>query len=276
MRSDKDSRVNVHKRNNVQVRGDGPATMVFAHGLGCDQTMWRKITPAFEDAYRIVLFDLVGCGASDACAWDKQRHRTLHGYADDLLEILDAVADRPVVYVGHSVSSMIGLLAANRSPGRIASLLMLAPSPRYINDATYEGGFSQEDIDGLLETIDSNYLGWSSAMAPTLMGAPEQPELGIELERSFHRTEPDIAKAFARTTFLSDHRADIASCSTPALIMQCTEDVVVPRVVGEYMHAAMPHSRFRLIDNTGHYPHLSSPDASIAAIKDFLAERQAA
>lgn len=262
--------MNIRQRHNVQVRGDGAATMVFAHGLGCDQRMWRKMTPSFEDDHRIVLFDLVGCGNSDATAWRADRHGSLHGYASDLLELLDEVADGPVIYLGHSVSGMIGLLASLEQPQRFSALLMMNPSPCYVNHPGYHGGFAREDIDGLLATIDSNYLGWSSAMAPTLMGAPAQPELGVELEQSFHRTDPTLAKAFARTTFLSDHRDDIRLCKTPTLILQCSEDAVVPLAVGEYMRDAIEGSHYQVIDNVGHYPHLSSPTSSVAAIKTYL------
>ena len=264
--------MSVQGRNNVQTRGEGQMTMVFAHGFGCDQTMWRLLAPAFESRYQLVLFDLVGSGSSDLSAYDRKRHGSLNGHASDVLEIIEEFARGPVLFVGHSVSAMIGLLAANRAPERFAAQIMVGPSPCYINEGDYVGGFSREDIDGLLETLESNYLGWSSTMAPVIMGAPGQPELGVELTNSFCRTDPDIAKHFARVTFLSDHRADLLQSRTPALILQSSDDVIAPSSVGTYMNRVMPHSTLRVIDNVGHCPHLSAPCASVDAIEDFLRE----
>ena len=259
------------KRNNVRITGTGTTTMVFAHGFGCDQAMWRRLVPAFEQRYRVVTFDLVGSGASDFAAYDMTKYGSLHGYAADLLEIIDEHAVGPVIVVGHSVSAMICMLATIAAPERFIAQLMIGPSPCYINDGAYLGGFERADIDDLLNTVESNYLGWSSAMAPAIMGAPDQPELGAELTNSFCRTNPDIAKHFARVTFLSDHRADLARSQVPALILQCSDDLIAPRSVGEYMHQALPHSVLAVIDNVGHCPHLSSPSASSAAMENFLA-----
>ena len=260
----------VQKRNHVHVVGDGPATMVLAHGFGCDQNMWRLLTPAFQHRYRTVLFDHVGSGNSDLSAYDRQKYGTLHGYARDVLEIVDEFAEGPVVFVGHSVSATIGLLAAIEAPERFAAQVMVGPSPCYINDGDYVGGFSRADVDNLLETLESNYLGWSSSMAPAIMGAPGQPELGVELTNSFCRTDPEIAKHFARVTFLSDHRADLARSKTPALILQCSDDLIAPQSVGKYMQRALPLSTLCVIENVGHCPHLSSPSASVEAIEGFL------
>lgn len=259
------------KRNNVRITGTGATTIVFAHGFGCDQAMWRRLVPAFEQRYRVVTFDLVGSGASDLAAYDPAKYGSLHGYAADLLEIIDEHAVGPVIVVGHSVSAMICMLATIAAPERFIAQLMIGPSPCYINDGAYLGGFERADIDDLLNTVESNYLGWSSAMAPAIMGAPDQPELGAELTNSFCRTNPDIAKHFARVTFLSDHRADLARSQVPALILQCSDDLIAPRSVGEYMHQALPHSVLAVIDNVGHCPHLSSPSASSAAMENFLA-----
>jgi sigma-B regulation protein RsbQ len=259
-------------RNNIKVAGDGPVTMVLAHGFGCDQTMWRFMTPAYRERYRVVTFDLVGSGNSDLAAYDRAKYGTLHGYADDVLEIVEAYADGPAIFVGHSVSATIGMLAAIRAPQRFAAQVMVGPSPSYINDGDYVGGFSREDIEELLETMDNNYLGWSSNIAPAIMGAPDQPQLGVELTNSFCRTNPDIAKHFARVTFLSDHRADVPRCATPTLILQCSDDLIAPLQVGEYMHRTLPRSVLRIIQNVGHCPHLSAPTASTAAIDAFLAE----
>ena len=263
--------MDVQKRNNVRVSGTGPATVVFAHGFGCDQNMWRFLAPSFQDRFKVVLFDLVGSGQSDLSAYEKVKYGSLHGYADDVTEIVERHAEGPVIFVGHSVAAMIGMLSDIDRPGRYAAQIMVSPSPCYINDGDYVGGFTREDIDSLLETLESNYLGWSSAMAPTIMGAPGQPELGLELTNSFCRTDPDIAKHFARVTFLSDHRAQLANLTTPTLILQCTDDLIAPQSVGEYMQRAMPKATLRLIDNTGHCPHLSAPSASTEAMDEFLA-----
>lgn len=262
--------MDIQKRHNVHVVGRGQADMIFAHGYGCDQNMWRLLTPAFEDRYRIILYDLVGSGGSDLSAYDRQRYGALQGHARDVLEIADAFASGPVVFVGHSVSAMIGLLAGVAAPERFAAQVMVGPSPCYINDGDYVGGFTRADIDSLLDTLDSNYLGWASAMAPTIMGAPERPELGKELTNSFCRTDPEIAKHFARVTFLSDNRADLPRFKVRSLILQSSEDVIAPRCVGEYLHAQLPQSTLQLIDNIGHCPHLSAPDAIARAMRDFL------
>ncbi len=263
--------MNIARRNNVQVAGSGPATMVFAHGFGCDQNMWRLIAPAFQDRYTTILFDHVGSGASELQAYDRNKYDTLDGYASDVLEIIEEHAKGPVIFVGHSVSAMIGLLAAIKAPARFAAQIMIGPSPCYISDEGYAGGFSRPDIEELLATIDSNYLGWSSAMAPVIMGSPEQPALAEELTNSFCRTDPEIAKQFARVTFLSDHRADLSKSEVPALILQCSDDIIAPLAVGEYMHRVMPRSVLTVIDNVGHCPHLSAPCASASAMESFLA-----
>ena len=263
--------MNLQQRNNITIHGAGETTMVLAHGFGCDQSMWRHLVPAFQDQFRIVLFDLVGSGGSDLAAYDKAKYATLHGYAGDLIEIIDQHATGPVVFVGHSVSAMIGLLAANAAPQKFSSQIMVGPSACYIDDEGYRGGFSREDIEDLLDTMAGNYLGWSSNMAPAIMGAPDKPELGVELTNSFCRTDPDIAEHFARVTFLSDHRADLAKCSVATLILQCSDDLIAPKEVGEFIQRSIAGSTLTLIDNTGHCPHLSAPDASIAAMRGFLA-----
>jgi sigma-B regulation protein RsbQ len=262
--------MSVKKRNNVRVSGDGAATMVFAHGFGCDQNMWRLLAPAFQGRFRTVMFDLVGAGNSDLSAYSSAKYRSLHGYAADVLEIIEEFGNGPVIFVGHSVSATIGMLAANRAPEHFVSHVMIGPSPCYINDGDYVGGFSREDIEGLLATMESNYLGWSSSMAPAIMGSPEQPGLGVELTNSFCRTDPEIAREFARATFLSDHRADVPLHSTPTLILQCSDDLIAPRSVGEYMHRTLPNATLRIIENVGHCPHLSAPSASASAMEEFL------
>jgi sigma-B regulation protein RsbQ len=261
----------VQERNNVRVSGDGAATLVFAHGFGCDQNMWRLLTPSFAERFRVVLFDLVGSGASDLSAYDRDKYDSLQGYADDLIEVVKTFGQGPVVFVGHSVSAMIGALADLKSPGLIAAHIMVGPSPCYINDGDYVGGFTREDIDSLLDTLSSNYLGWSSTMAPAIMGAPGQPELADELTNSFCRTDPEVAKQFAKVTFLSDNRHDIQRLTTPCLILQCSDDIIAPVEVGDYLHRVLPNSSLRLIENVGHCPHLSAPHASIDAMNEFLA-----
>jgi sigma-B regulation protein RsbQ len=263
--------MSISKRNNVNISGAGKRTMVLAHGFGCDQSMWRYLAPSFHAEYRTVLFDLVGSGSSDLSAYDFDKYGSLNGYAADLIEIVnDVAADGPVVFVGHSVSAMIGLIAGLEAPDLFAAQIMVGPSPCYVNDGDYVGGFSREDIEDLLRTLESNYLGWSSTMAPAIMGAPGQPELGVELTNSFCRTDPEIARHFARVTFLSDHRAILPRIVTPALILQCSDDIIAPLAVGEYMQRMMPASTLHIIENVGHCPHLSAPGASAAAMRAFL------
>lgn len=259
-------------RNNVSIGGDGPVTMMFAHGFGCDQNMWRLLTPSFDARFRTVLFDHVGSGKSDLSAYDRSKYDSLQGYADDINELLDALIPGPVIFVGHSVSAMIGMLADLARPGRIIGQVMVGPSPCYVNDGDYVGGFERSDIDDLLNTLESNYLGWSSTMAPAIMGAPDRPALAEELTNSFCRTDPEIAKHFARVTFLSDHRGDLPKLQTPSLILQCSDDLIAPVSVGEYLHRTLPKSTLRIIQNVGHCPHLSAPSASTEAIEDFLHE----
>jgi sigma-B regulation protein RsbQ len=244
--------------------------MLFAHGFGCDQNMWRLVVPAFEDSHRVVLFDHVGAGQSDASAYDRKKYATLDGYATDVLEICHDLQLSDVIFVGHSVSAMIGVLAANREPDRFRALVLVGPSPRYIDDDDYTGGFSRQDIEGLLSSLDSNYLGWSSSMAPAIMGNADRPELGQELTNSFCRTDPDIAAHFARVTFFSDNRHDLGSVKTPVLILQCSDDVIAPHAVGEYVCRHIPRSQLVVMKATGHCPNLSAPDETVDAMKGFI------
>jgi sigma-B regulation protein RsbQ len=245
--------------------------MVFAHGFGCDQSMWRYLAPAFADRYRLVTFDYVGHGNSDLSAYDSARYSSLEGYAQDVLEVLEELDLSDVVFVGHSVSSMIGAMAAIQQPHRFESLVMVGPSPRYLDDDSdgYVGGFRPEDLNGLLHSMESNYLGWSSALAPVIMGNSERPELGEELTNSFCRTDPAIAQEFARVTFLGDNRRDLAKVPVRSLVLQCTNDVIAPEGVGRYVHEHLPESEYKLLSATGHCPHLSAPAETIAAIQAF-------
>jgi sigma-B regulation protein RsbQ len=262
--------MSVLKRNNVKISGKGQKPMIFAHGFGCDQNMWRFVAPAFEDDYKIILFDHVGAGLSDSSAYDPTKYSSLERYVDDVLELCRELEVIGGVFVGHSVSAMIGVLAAIKEPQRFEKLVLIGPSPRYIDDEDYVGGFSQADIEDLLEFMDDNYLGWSSAMAPAIMGNPDRPALGAELENSFCRTDPEIAKRFARVTFLSDNRADLQRLQIPALILQCAQDVIAPEAVGHYVHQHLAGSELVLMYATGHCPNLSAPDETIAAMKSFL------
>jgi sigma-B regulation protein RsbQ len=262
--------MDVLKRNNVTVSGSGQQAMVFVHGFGCDQRMWRLVAPAFEGRYRVVLLDLVGAGSSDLSAYDPARYSTLAAHAEDVLEVMRALDLTRAIFVGHSVSAMIGVLAANIEPARFERLVLVGPSPRYINDGSYVGGFEQGDIEELLEAMDSNYLGWSGYITPVIMGHPDRPELAAELNNSFCRTDPTIARHFARVTFLSDNRADLRQLATQALILQCAQDVIAPPAVGAYVHRQLPGSQLVVLDTSGHCPHLSAPLATIAAINRFL------
>jgi sigma-B regulation protein RsbQ len=249
---------------------DDAQPMMFAHGFGCDQNMWRFVWPEFAGSHRIVLFDHIGMGGSDPRAYEPQRYASLQGYADDVLAICQALHLRDVIFVGHSVSAMIGALAAAREPDRFAALIRIGPSPRYIDDDGYRGGFSREDIDGLLDSLASNYLGWSSQMAPVIMGNSDRPELGRELTASFCQADPEIARRFAQVTFLSDNREDLARVPVPSLVLQCADDIIAPREVGEYVHAHLPDSRLVFMKATGHCPNLSAPEETIQEIRAFL------
>ncbi|HEX8451454.1 MAG TPA: alpha/beta hydrolase [Longimicrobium sp.] len=263
--------MDVLSRNNVKVFGRGTQPMVFAHGFGCDQNMWRYVTPAFEDDYRIVLFDYVGSGQSDLAAYDANRYSTLDGYARDVLDVCEALDLRDVVLVGHSVSSMVAVLAANQEPDRFARLVLIGPSPRYVNEAPdYVGGFERADIEGLLEMMDRNYIGWASFLAPNIMKNAERPELGEELTASFCSTDPKIARRFAEATFFADNRDDLRRVRVPALVMQCTDDMIAPPEVGEYVHRSMPGSTLRVMKATGHCPHMSHPEETVELIRDYL------
>jgi sigma-B regulation protein RsbQ len=262
--------MSVRQRNNVHISGKGSRPMLFAHGFGCDQNMWRFMVPAFEATHKVVLFDHVGAGRSDISAYKREKYGTLEGYASDVLELCQELDLRDVIFVGHSVSAMMGVLAARREPERFGALILIGPSPRYINDEGYEGGFSRHDIEELLESLESNYLGWSSAIAPAIMGNADRPALGSELANSFCRTDPTIAGEFARVTFLSDNRQDLPAVRVPTLILQCSDDIIAPPAVGEFIHATIPASVLVKLKATGHCPNLSAPDETTAAITTYL------
>jgi sigma-B regulation protein RsbQ len=262
--------VSVIRRNNVNVRGAGERTIVFAHGFGCDQNMWRHVAPAFEGDFRTVLFDTVGAGGSDLAAYDPPKYENLSGYADDLVEIGEALNLREAIFVGHSVSAMIGVLASLRAPGMFSGLVLVGPSPRYINDVGYVGGFEAAQIEELLEFLAENPMGWAQAMAPAIMANADRPELGEELTASFCRADPTIAKAFARATFTSDNRADLPKVTARTLVLQCSDDIIAGDQVGAYVHANIPGSTLVHLAATGHCPNLSAPQEVIDAIRAFV------
>jgi sigma-B regulation protein RsbQ len=250
----------------------GPATgpvVMLAHGFGCDQHMWRLVRPRLAEMFRVVTFDLVGSGRSDGSAWDAERYSSLDGYARDVVELCRELDLHDVMFVGHSVSAMIGVLATGLEPRRFTKLVLVTPSPCYIDDGDYHGGFSRADIDELLESLSDNYLGWSATMAPAIMGNPERPELGEELTNSFCQMDPKVAEVFARATFLSDNRADLATVRVPTLVLQCAHDVIAPPEVGAFVHAHIPGSVLVTLDATGHCPHLSAPVETAEQIVAF-------
>ncbi|WP_303831581.1 alpha/beta fold hydrolase [Asticcacaulis taihuensis] len=262
--------MDVLKRNNVSVRGDQSQAIMFSHGFGCDQNMWRFVASAFEDTYKVVLFDHVGAGNSDLSAYSKDKYASLDGYAEDIVEIGRALGLKDAIFVGHSVSSMIGIIAASQASELFSKLVLVGPSPCYIDDGDYRGGFTKAQIEELLDALESNHMGWSMSMAPVIMGAENSAELSGELANSFCRTDPEIAKQFARTTFMSDCRDLLATTDLPTLILQCSDDIIAPEDVGRFMHRQMPNSRLVIMTATGHCPNLSAPEETIAAIKDFV------
>jgi sigma-B regulation protein RsbQ len=262
----------ISSRNNVKVFGKGNQPMVFAHGFGCDQNMWRYITPAFEEKYKIILFDYVGAGHSDISAYNPERYATLNGYADDVLEICNELKLEKVIFVGHSVSSMVGLLAAIEKPELFDKLIMVGPSPCYINNNEYRGGFERNDIESLLATMEQNYIGWANFLAPNIMGNKDRPELGQELTESFCSTDPVVARQFAKATFFSDNRADLEKSKVPSLILQCSDDIIAPLQVGQYLSQHLPKSTLRIMKATGHCPHMSEPGETIMLIEQYLSQ----
>ncbi|HEX8394439.1 MAG TPA: alpha/beta hydrolase [Longimicrobium sp.] len=262
----------IRTRNNVLVAGRGTRPMVFAHGFGCDQNMWRAVTPAFEDDYQVVTFDYVGSGRSDVAAYSADRYGSLNGYAQDLLDVCHALELRDVILVGHSVSSMVGVLASIREPGLFSRLVMVAPSPRYINDEPdYVGGFERRDIEGLIEMMSQNHHGWANFLAPVVMRNEDRPGLAEELEASFCAADPEITRRFAEVTFYSDNRADLPHVTVPSLLLQCSDDLVAPAEVGDFLHRSLAGSTLVHLKATGHCPHMSHPEETVAAIRAYLA-----
>jgi sigma-B regulation protein RsbQ len=258
------------KRNNVNVIGDGKKVMIFAHGFGCDQNVWSYLVKEFSSDYKLVLFDYVGAGKSDISAYDSQKYSKLEGYAQDILDVCEALKIKDAIFIGHSVSSIIGLLAANKEPSYFEKLVFIGPSPRYMNDEGYTGGFERENLEQLFDMMDSNYLGWSRSLAPAIMGNPDRPELGDELTNNFCATDPKIAGEFARVTFLSDNRSDLSKLQIPSLTLQCADDIIAPVEVGYYMEKNTPGNLLVMMKATGHCPHMSAPEETVKAIKAFI------
>ncbi len=265
----------VLRRHAVRVTGNTDGRpMVFLHGFGCDQTLWRFVAPAFEADHRVVTLDYVGAGNSDRSAYDPEKYASLDGYAADVLDICRALDLRDVVLVAHSVSAMVAVLASIAEPDRFGELVFVSPSPRYLDDLPdYHGGFSEADIDGLLQMLDVNSMGWAAFLAPIVMGNPDRPDLASDLETTFCSIDPIMARQFAKVTFLADNRADLPKVTIPSLVIQCKEDAVASMDVGLYVHREVPNSAFRVIEATGHCPHVSHPAATVATIRDYLAER---
>lgn len=262
--------INATHRNNVKVIGRGSEVLLFAHGFGCDQNTWRALIPAFEDNYRIVLFDYVGAGGSDLTAYKEQRYNTLEGYAQDIIDICAELELQDVTLIGHSVSSMIGLLAIKKAPHFFKKIVFIGPSPRYMNDIGYYGGIEAKDLEELLEVMDRNYLGWSKLVAPSIMANPDRPQLAADLAASFCATDPEIARKFARVTFLSDNRKDLSSLSLPSLTIQCEEDFLTSKEVALYIQEHTQNNELVMLPTKGHCPHLSDPQGVIKAIQDFI------
>ena len=258
------------KRNNVTVTGAGEKVMLFAHGFGCDQNAWKYIRNSFAEDHKLVFFDYIGAGKSDINAYDPQKYNSLDGYVTDVLEICDALKLKDVIFIGHSVSCMIGALAAIKRPAIFKKLVFIGPSPCYITKGVYEGAFDQETLDTLFEVMEEDYLSWSKSLAPAIMNKNNAPELGKELADSFCSIDPTIAKQFARVTFLSDNRKDLPLIPIESLTIQCTEDMIAPLATGEYIHQHTPGNTLTIIKAYGHCPHMSNPAETIAAIRAFL------
>ncbi|MGG0642661.1 alpha/beta hydrolase [Sporosarcina gallistercoris] len=261
----------IQQRNHVKIIGQGEQTIMLAHGFGCDQSMWQYIAPALAEQYRVVLFDYVGAGNSDISSYQTEKYSTAHGYKQDILEIIDELGLKEIHFVGHSVSSMIGMLAAIERPECFKKFVMIGPSPCYINEPNgYVGGFEKSDIADLLTMMEMNFTGWASYLAPIVTDPTKNPQVTKHVEASFVSTDPQIAREFAEMTFLSDHRDRLASMSIPTLVIQCSDDSIVPIEVGEYLNAHLPSSTLRIMEVKGHYPHISQPEETLKLIQEFL------
>ncbi|SNS11943.1 sigma-B regulation protein RsbQ [Noviherbaspirillum humi] len=255
---------------NIHRSGRGRTPLIFSHGFGCDQSVWQQVAPAFADDFDVILYDLVGARPSNRASYDPIHYASLNAYANDLLCLMDGLQLEQAQFVGHSVSAAIGAHAAARAPHRFAGLSLVAPSPCYINDGAYRGGMDRAAVLALLDFLAANYFAWAQTLAPTIMGRPTWDGLTLELTDNFCRTDPDVARAFARVTFLSDWRSLLPAITVPTLIMQCRDDALAPPEVGHYMHQQIPGSVLALLEATGHCPHLSAPQETVAVLRRFL------
>jgi len=265
----------IARRHNARISGAGQTTLLFAHGFGCDQTVWREVTAAFEDRYRIVVFDHAGAGACDSSAYDDFRHSSLMGYAEDVLALGRELQAERLVLIGHSVSAMIGALAAIRQPDLFDLMVMIGPSACYLNDGAYRGGFDGPELEEFLALLETNFQGWGTALALLAMGNSDRPELADGLRDRICRTDPATAGVFARLTFFTDLRAEITRVTTPTVILECQDDPIAPDTATGFVHQAIPGSRLIRMAATGHCPHLSHPGEVVATLRDILdGERQ--
>lgn len=265
----------VGARHHVVSMGVGRPVIVLAHGFGCDQRMWRHVAPELASDHRVVLFDHVGAGRSDVSAWRPDRYASLSDYGRDVIEIIESLDCGPVVYVGHSVSGSIGMLAAIARPDLFQHLVMLCPNPCFINDPPYEGGFERADVMDLLELMDRNMSAWANFFAPVAMKNEDRPELRQELQDSLCSGDPVIVRHFAQLVFLADVRAELPKLRVPSLILQGGDDSVAPLSVGDYLHAHLPQSTLLRMVAPGHCPHMSHPQETVALIREYLADRYA-
>ncbi|WP_316806398.1 alpha/beta hydrolase [Pedobacter agri] len=257
-------------RNNVKILGQGSQVIMFAHGFGCAQSSWKYITDAFLEDYRVILFDYVGSGQSDQNQYDYHKYSTLEGYACDVIDIIEALGLKDIIFVGHSVSSMIGMIAALQIPESFKKLIFIGPSPRYLNDRDYIGGFESADIESIFTQIAEDYVGWTKGISPAVMDKAEQPELADFLQECFEETEPSIALAFAMATFKADYRHQIKNLRVPSLTLQSSNDMMAPQSAGEYIHQNTRDNFLVVMKATGHFPHISEPKETIREIKDFI------
>lgn len=262
--------MSIERKLNARVKGDGSPTLVFIHGYGCDQNMWRFVAPAFADRHRCLLYDLMGMGGSDYSSYDLSNYASLEAHAGDLEALLDAMDIKDAVLVGHSVGATIACLTALRGSERIRALALVAPSPSFINDGDYVGGFDRESIEGLIGLMEQNFLGWTEQVAPVISGQEADGATTEELSESFCRTDPKIAKHFGRVTFLADHRKEMSQVALPTLILQCRADALAPVEVGQWLEARMAQGRMEIIEATGHCPHMTDPEKTIGALRGFL------
>jgi sigma-B regulation protein RsbQ len=265
-------------RNNTRMLGTQGPVLLYAHGFGCSQKMWRHVTPAFADTHRQVLFDYVGSGQSDLASFDAQRYASLDGYVQDVLDVCDSFDLKSgVTFVGHSVSCSVGLLASITRPELFERLVLVGPSPCFLNDPPhYLGGFEREDLEGLLSLMDQNYIGWANHLAPVVAGADGAGQAAGELSESFCSTEPSVARVFARTTFFADNRADLPQVTRPCLILQHSQDALAPLAVGDYLHTHLRGSSLKVLDVAGHCSHMTHPDQVVEAMRGFMGRVQRA